>query len=157
VLPTLAPYGEVVNKTYLQAVVGKSTLGVSTENTFEPAAGKQLTTFSKKSYAIEFETGKATFTPAAMDTLDNLANSVAVTGLYVQLNGHTDNVGGAAANLELSKRRAEAVKAYLMTNAKMPEARVLVRAFGDTQPVADNANAAGKARNRRVDVLLKSE
>lgn len=156
ILPTLVPYADVVNKTYLQSVVSKSTLGATTENKFESAAGKTLETFARKSYAIEFETGKATFTPRATETLDNLANQVAVSGLYVQLNGHTDNVGNPAANLELSKRRAEAVKAYLMTNANMPSERLIVRAMGDTQPVADNGTRDGQARNRRVEVLLKS-
>jgi OmpA-OmpF porin, OOP family len=157
-LPALINYSEVVNKTFLTALAGKSSMTESTENKFESAAGKTLSTFAKKSYAIEFETGKATFTPAAQETLDNLLNQTAVSGLYVQLNGHTDAVGNGASNLDLSKRRAEAVRNWLMANAAsaFPAERVQVRAFGDTQPLADNTTAAGRAKNRRVEVLLKS-
>lgn len=79
-----------------------------------------------------------------------------MTGLYAQLNGHTDNVGDSTSNLELSRQRAEAVKAYLLTNAKMADNRVIVRALGDTQPIANNTTSDGRARNRRVEVLLKT-
>ena len=157
ILPQLVKYEDVVNKIYMQSLASKSTFAPSTEAQFEAPAGKTLTTFAKKSYAIEFETGKATFTQGANEVLDNLANQVTVTGLYVQLNGHTDAIGNPATNLELSKRRAEAVKTYLMTNANMPTERIIVRALGDTQPLADNTTKAGQARNRRVEVLLKSE
>lgn len=157
ILPALVPYSDVVNKTYLTALADKSTLGATTEQRFESVAGKTLSTFAKKSYAIEFETGKATFTSRATEVLDNLLNQAAVSGLYVQLNGHTDAIGSGASNLDLSKRRAEAVKAYLMANSSaFPQERVTVRAYGDTQPIADNSSADGRARNRRVEVLLKT-
>jgi OOP family OmpA-OmpF porin len=74
----------------------------------------------------------------------------------VQVNGHTDNVGNSESNQALSKKRADAVKAWLMANAgsAMPADRIRVRGYGDSEPVGDNATADGKAQNRRVDVLM---
>lgn len=115
--------------------------------------------FAKKNYSIEFDNGKASFTPAATVVLEDLLNQVSVSGLSLQINGHTDNVGNSGSNLTLSKRRAEAVKDWLMSNAgsTFPSERVKTRAFGDAQPVADNNTAAGKAKNRRVEIILLQE
>ena len=89
--------------------------------------------------------------------LNDLLDQAAVTSLTVQINGHTDNVGDPTSNLALSRARAEAVKNFLMQNApaNFPAERVIVRGFGDTQPVADNGTHEGKAKNRRVEVILK--
>ncbi len=69
------------------------------------------------------------------------------------IEGHTDNVGKADKNLDLSKRRAAAVKTYF-TNKGISEARLQSEGFGDTKPAADNKTAAGKATNRRVEIKL---
>jgi outer membrane protein OmpA-like peptidoglycan-associated protein len=80
-----------------------------------------------------------------------------VTNLNVTIAGHTDNVGASDANIALSKARAEAVKNFLMQNApgNFPSERVVTRGFGDTQPVADNKTAEGRAKNRRIQVIMK--
>ena len=82
--------------------------------------------------------------------------AIAVSGLAVQVNGHTDNVGSTTANLQLSRKRAEAVRAWLQANAEsgFPEGRIRIRAFGDAQPLADNGSAEGRAKNRRVEIAL---
>lgn len=153
-LPKVIPYDQVVNTRYLQGVLSKAT------NLAAPAAPvynaqAQGTVVAKRSYAIEFDTGRATFTPVAVKTLDDVLNSIAVTGLSVQVNGHTDNIGSQEANIELSKKRAEAVKNWLIQNSNtITAARVRTRAYGDTQPVVDNTSAAGRARNRRVEIIL---
>ena len=79
-----------------------------------------------------------------------------MSGLAVQVSGHTDNVGDPSSNLALSKRRAEAVSAWLQANASssFPKERVRTRAYGDQQPVAANDTAQGRAQNRRVDIAL---
>ena len=81
---------------------------------------------------------------------------MAISGLAIQINGHTDNIGSASANLLLSKKRADAVREWLQANSAsgFPEGRIRVRAFGDAQPVADNRLADGRAKNRRVEVAL---
>jgi outer membrane protein OmpA-like peptidoglycan-associated protein len=151
----LQAYDAVVDTTYLQALLASSTnMAAAATPTF---GGTTTETFASKSYAIEFETGKATFTPAAVNVLNNLLDQAAITSLNVQINGHTDNVGDPTSNIALSKARAEAVKAFLMQNApkNFPDDRVVTRGFGDTQPVGDNHTATGKAKNRRVEVILK--
>jgi OmpA-OmpF porin, OOP family len=77
-------------------------------------------------------------------------------GTLVELHGHTDNVGSADKNMKLSEERAFAVKQWLEAKSKtnFPEGRVRVMAHGQTQPVAPNAEAAGRAKNRRVEIVL---
>lgn len=76
---------------------------------------------------------------------------VKMPGFKVQIEGHTDNVGDAKANMKLSEKRAEAVMNYLIDVCKTPSNRLKAKGFGDTQPVADNNNERGRAKNRRVD------
>jgi outer membrane protein OmpA-like peptidoglycan-associated protein len=155
-LPHVINYESVVNTTYLQSLLAKAgTTANAAKPEFSQAA--QVTgTFAKRSYSIEFESGKATFTPSAVVVLNELLNQLSISGLSVQVNGHTDNVGNPVANLELSKKRADAVKAWLSANASstFPDDRLRARGYGDTQPVADNNTPTGKAKNRRVEVLL---
>ena len=101
--------------------------------------------------SIEFETGKATFTPKAIAVLNEVLDNAAVTSLNVQINGHTDTKGSPDANMELSKARAEAVKKFLMTNAptSFPAERVQTRGYGQTMPIGTDA------QNRRVEILLR--
>lgn len=158
-LPALVPYEQVVNKTYLEAILAKATVvGAAQTPKYDRLAQTSTITFANRSYTIEFETGKATFTPRATFALQDLLNNIKVSGLIVQVNGHTDNVGDPNTNMTLSMNRAAAVKAWLVMNGQgsIPAARVNVRAFGDTTPVADNKTAAGKSANRRVEVLLLS-
>jgi outer membrane protein OmpA-like peptidoglycan-associated protein len=76
--------------------------------------------------------------------------------MAVELQGHTDNVGGSAANLALSERRAQRVGTWLQEKSPdlFPRGRITLGAYGDTRPVAPNATAEGRARNRRVTVVL---
>jgi len=72
-----------------------------------------------------------------------------VTG---EIDGHTDNVGPAAHNLELSKRRADAVAEYLKSKGVKFDNRFITQGFGDTKPIADNSTAEGRALNRRASI-----
>ena len=74
-------------------------------------------------------------------------------GLKIGVNGHTDNTGDDAANMRLSEERALSVKNYLVGKG-LPTERLTAKGFGETQPAADNATAAGKAANRRVAIIL---
>jgi outer membrane protein OmpA-like peptidoglycan-associated protein len=151
----LRVYNDVVNKSFIQGLLAKATNITQADTPVYTATTTE--TFAAKSYAIEFDTGKATFTPSAVKVLNDLLDQAAVTSLNVQINGHTDNVGDPSANIALSKARAEAVKNFLMQNApsSFTTDRVQTRGFGDTQPIADNNFAAGKAKNRRVEVILR--
>jgi len=157
-MPVVLPYESVVNSSYVQGLATEATTAAAARPAtpmFDPRA-PATSTFAKRSWAIEFDTGKATFRPEALPVLDAMLDQVAVSGLAVQVSGHTDNVGVPSTNLALSKRRAEAVSAWLQANASssFPKERVRTRAYGDQQPVAANDTAEGRARNRRVDIAL---
>ena len=66
--------------------------------------------------------------------------------------GHADSVGSDAYNMELSKRRAESVKNYLVEKYNIDEQRMIVKGVGSSQPIADNDSPEGQAQNRRVTV-----
>ena len=73
--------------------------------------------------------------------------------LRLEIQGHTDDVGDDAKNLDLSQRRAESVKAYLVAQG-IDEGRLEAKGFGETVPIADNKTKAGRAENRRVEFKL---
>ena len=81
---------------------------------------------------------------------------VVAGGTLVEIHGHTDNAGSADKNQQLSEARAFAVRSWLeqRSPANFPEGRVKVFAHGATQPLAPNATADGRAKNRRVEIVL---
>jgi OmpA-OmpF porin, OOP family len=107
-------------------------------------------------HGILFDTAKATIKPESAPTLQAVAEALkADAALKVEIQGHTDNVGAAAANLKLSQDRAAAVKAYLVQQHGVAAARLTTAGFGDTKPVAPNTTDEGKAQNRRVELVKK--
>lgn len=157
-MPEVLAYDSVVNTSYLQAIAaGSSSAAAARPDVPAFAANAPATsTFSKRAWAVEFDSGKASFRPEAIPVLEQMMDQITVSGLAVQITGHTDSSGDAAANLALSKRRAEAISAWLQANASssFPKERLRTRAYGDQQPIADNSTADGKAKNRRVEVSL---
>jgi outer membrane protein OmpA-like peptidoglycan-associated protein len=71
--------------------------------------------------------------------------------------GHADSMGYESANYDLSRRRAESIATYLTTERHIDPAHVLTVAYGEKAPVADNKNEAGRAKNRRVEILVYKE
>lgn len=157
-MPEVLAYDKVVNTRYLQALASGSVTAAAARPDV-PAFTQNApatSTFSKRSWAVEFDSGKATFRPEAIPVLEQMIDQITVSGLAVQITGHTDNVGDSTSNLALAKRRAEAISQWLQANAtsSFPKERLRTRAYGDQQPVADNSTAEGRAKNRRVDVSL---
>ena len=104
-------------------------------------------------YGINFATGKAEITPDSGKTLEQIAALLTKKADWkLRVEGHTDNVGQAKANLELSKKRAEAVKAWLTGKLGVAAARLTTEGFGDKKPLVPNTTADGKAKNRRVEL-----
>ncbi|MBL4688959.1 MAG: OmpA family protein [Nannocystaceae bacterium] len=100
---------------------------------------------------IEFDFNKDTIRPTSTRVLDAAVAAMTEFPLVkVRIVGHTDNVGKPELNLELSKRRAAAVKKYL-TDKGVDGARIVADGSGDTQPVATNETEAGRAKNRRIE------
>jgi OmpA-OmpF porin, OOP family len=105
---------------------------------------------------VLFDTGKATLKPesaAALAPVGELLKGDAALALEIQ--GHTDNVGQPAANLKLSQDRAAAVKAYLVQTLGIPAGRLTTSGFGDSKPIAPNTAEAGRAQNRRVELVKR--
>ena len=103
---------------------------------------------------ILFATGKADLQPESRPVLKEIANTLKKYGdLKILIEGHTDNVGSAASNLSLSDARAAAVKAALVADYGVDGARLTTKGLGDTKPSAPNTTAAGRAQNRRVEVV----
>ncbi|HEY6193161.1 MAG TPA: OmpA family protein [Bacteroidota bacterium] len=100
---------------------------------------------------VNFETAKTTLLPGAKKILDQVASALqAYPSAEVAIYGHTDNVGGAKYNMNLSLGRANSVKAYLVSKG-VAAARISTKGYGYTKPVADNATAEGRAKNRRIE------
>ena len=74
--------------------------------------------------------------------------------LVVVVEGHTDSIGSDAYNMKLSQRRAATVRDYMVENGISPS-RIKTEAFGKTKPIASNKTAAGRAQNRRVDIVAQ--
>lgn len=109
---------------------------------------------SKVTYAADafFDFDKAVLKPEGKAKLDDLASKVSGINLEVVIAvGHTDSTGAAGYNQALSNRRAEAVKAYLVSKG-IESNRIYTEGKGLSQPVADNATREGRAKNRRVEV-----
>jgi len=102
---------------------------------------------------VTFETGGTNLTAFSRTVLDKIAEGL-LTNLNseIAIHGHTDNQGSARSNLKLSQDRANAVKAYLVTKGISPS-RIQAKGFGFTQPIADNATAEGREKNRRIEFV----
>jgi flagellar motor protein MotB len=105
-------------------------------------------------HGILFATGKAELQPESRAVLKDIAATMKkYADLRILVEGHTDNVGSAESNLALSDARAAAVKAALVADHGVDAARLTTKGFGDTKPSAPNATAAGRAQNRRVEIV----
>jgi outer membrane protein OmpA-like peptidoglycan-associated protein len=103
---------------------------------------------------ITFATNQATITPQFYDTLNSIANVLNhYDKTYLSIEGHTDSSGSESYNQTLSERRARSVQQYLVNQSIMSE-RLSVTGYGEMRPVASNETAAGKAKNRRVEVQI---
>ncbi len=103
---------------------------------------------------VFFDFDKSVLKPEGKARLDELVSKLGGTTLEVIIAiGHTDSVGGDAYNQALSVRRAEAVKAYLVSKGIEPN-RIYTEGKGKTQPIASNSTDAGRAKNRRTEIEI---
>lgn len=103
---------------------------------------------------ILFDVGKSELKSAAMGNIQNLANSLKENPeTNVTIIGHTDDTGSDAVNYRLSERRAEAVKAFTMNQGIMAN-RLSIQGKGEAEPIADNTTEDGRAKNRRVEIVI---
>ena len=106
-------------------------------------------------YGIHFDSDSANLRPDSEPTLRQVAAVMqAQAGLKLSVEGHTDSTNTAAYNLDLSRRRAQAVVAWLVKNG-VAAARLTSEGYGSSKPVADNNSPQGRALNRRVELVEK--
>lgn len=106
---------------------------------------------------ITFDTSSAQLKPQFRPVLTQLASSIQqYPGTVVQVEGHTDSTGSASFNQALSENRANSVRSYLVQQG-VDANRLVAVGYGASRPVADNGTVAGRAQNRRVEVLIVPE
>lgn len=103
---------------------------------------------------LTFDTNSATVRPGLYSEIDRMANVIyQYPQTVVQVEGHTDSQGSEAYNLDLSQRRADAVK-NLLSQRGLPTSHVQTRAFGESMPISSNDTESGRQLNRRVEIKI---
>ncbi|MDD5390405.1 MAG: OmpA family protein [Gallionellaceae bacterium] len=105
---------------------------------------------------VKFGHSKALLSKEAMDALDEFASKVKseARGVFVEVQGHTDSTGSEAVNLKVGQQRADAVRRYLYAKGGIPLHRLSAISYGESVPVASNMNRDGRAKNRRVVLVV---
>ncbi len=153
---------EITDKSYLRDIATK-TKGTTTQVAkadipkYVAPTESNRQEISRRAWKIKFKTGQASFTPETIAQLTQLQRDLLIAGnTVVEVHGHTDNVGDPAKNMALSEARAFAVQQWLQKKAPVnfPNGRIRVFSHGSQMPVAPNTTEAGKAQNRRVEIVL---
>ncbi|UCF89966.1 MAG: OmpA family protein [Desulfobacterales bacterium] len=131
------------------------------QNYFEPdeaevyKQGNQLVIRLK---AIQFPVGKEIIMPANYELLSKVQKAIRTFGEPdVVIEGHTDSTGSDEINEHLSQKRAESVREYLVANQTLPYSKIVAVGYGSMRPLASNETPAGRAINRRIDVVVKPQ
>jgi outer membrane protein OmpA-like peptidoglycan-associated protein len=105
---------------------------------------------------LKFASGRSVNRHGSFDLLAKVEKAIDVfPRSEIIIEGHTDSYGGDEANQALSQQRAESVQQYMINAMRIPSYRLIATGFGETNPVANNETEAGRARNRRIDILIK--
>ena len=102
---------------------------------------------------VLFRSNDAQLLPAAQTKLDDVAVALLTNGRPVSIEGYTDSKGSQSRNIDLSQRRAESVRTYLISRGLQSD-RVVAKGMGPDRPIADNTSAEGRANNRRVEIVV---
>jgi outer membrane protein OmpA-like peptidoglycan-associated protein len=107
---------------------------------------------------LTFQSGQDVVRPTYRPLLEKLRRAADIfPRSQLTIEGHTDTYGGDESNLALSRRRAEAVTAFLTSELGVPPSRISSVGYGETQPIANNDTEQGRARNRRIDVIVEPQ
>ncbi|MEP6845767.1 MAG: OmpA family protein, partial [Panacibacter sp.] len=111
---------------------------------------------NKAAQNIFFATGSAKLLAKSFKSLKDVAQIMQDNTTYkIDVDGHTDNTGSNELNQKLSESRANSVKQYLVGNG-VDESRIVATGYGEDKPIEDNKTAAGRAKNRRVEMRLRN-
>lgn len=155
----LVPVGQKYEITYLS--LGRKDIAASVNVTSEPKQTIKLTLRYKKMpppppfvlTGVQFDTGKATIRPESTGMLDTVAEFMKYRrSSRVEISGHTDNVGKPKANKELSGKRANACRAYLIAKG-IDSGRITAVGHGADKPIVPNTSDENRQKNRRIEVV----
>lgn len=120
------------------------------------AKGKFLWEVTLSDNAVKFGFNKSDLSPQAKAALDAFAQQVKAMNknVFIEVQGHTDNIGSEKINLRLGQERADNVMRYLNMEQGIPLNRMSSVSYGEYKPIADNKTAAGRAENRRVTLVV---
>ncbi len=105
---------------------------------------------------LNFDSGNSQINPDNFDLLAKVEKAIDVfPRSELTIEGHTDSHGGDDLNQKLSQERAESVQQYMINAMRIPTYRLIATGYGETRPVSSNETEAGRARNRRIDVVIK--
>jgi outer membrane protein OmpA-like peptidoglycan-associated protein len=148
----LASIGELINQQggEIKAVDGKI------EDVRKMVRGELIYKATITNNDAKFAFDSAELTPEAKAQLDQFVQKLIALnrGVYLEIQGHTDNVGPDSVNMALGERRAKAAMMYLLQQYHIPLYRMQTVSLGSSMPVADNSTRDGRAQNRRVEILV---
>lgn len=156
-VPNYPPVDQILDTSYIAAIASRAGAMAPASVPQFNTSDKMTNVVSRKAWNITFDSGKNTFTASAKTDLDQMLKDLLVAGsTAVEIHGHTDSVGDANANMQLSESRAFAVKTFLegQSSLSFPEGRVRIFAHGQQNPVAPNSTDEGRAKNRRVEIVI---
>ena len=105
---------------------------------------------------LTFDSGASNIKPANVDLLNKIEKAVDVfPRSELVIEGHTDSFGGDDMNQKLSQDRAESVQQYMINAMRLPSYRLIATGYGETRPVASNETESGRAKNRRIDIVIR--
>ena len=125
-------------------------------STDEARVFRQGNTVILRLVGLQFDSGAANIKPANFDLLNKVEKAIDVfprSELIIE--GHTDSFGGDDFNQKLSQDRAESVQQYMINAMRIPSYRLIATGYGETRPVSSNETEAGRARNRRIDIVIR--
>lgn len=160
-VPSYPPVTQVVNTSYLEAVQAMAPAVVQADlPTYAPSspADTEKPAIGRLDWSIQFKTGSADFDAAAFPVLDELYRRTVINSAKIEIVGHTDDVGNDGANVTLSIARAQAVKRYLqsLNPQAYPDNRFpMVTGRGEAMPVDPAKTPTARAKNRRVEIVMR--
>jgi outer membrane protein OmpA-like peptidoglycan-associated protein len=105
---------------------------------------------------LSFDSGASAIKQGSFDLLGKVEKAIDIfPRSELVIEGHTDSHGGDELNQKLSQERAESLQQYMINAMRIPSYRVIATGYGETNPVANNETAAGRAKNRRIDIVIK--
>jgi len=161
-VPSITPADQIIDTSYLKDIAKQSAPSAvavaAAKPTYKQPAETSRRIVGRRQWNIHFDPSKATFSPDTVHLLSQLSSDLLVAGgTVVEIHGHTDNQGDPRKSKPLSEARAFAVKTWLQHRAPVnfPDERIRVFAHGEDNPLVPNTSDANRAKNRRVEIVLR--